>query len=298
MNSQLQPINLRHGSKPFLSKVVLGLFLLPVSHQQFEGEFGPPKVFKTELFLNRDELTNGLYEGDVIGRKLFGDSQVPHGFGTIYYYSTDKFQRLNYTGQWNNGAREGNGTTYFRDGALYRGEYKQGMEHGTGFILYPNENTLDAEFRNGKIHGHGVFRYRNGDQREGFFKDNILDGQVIFTRLTGDTVIETWLNGKKIEEDQSQPKPLVNIAGGGNSLKVKADESDNERSKKSRKSLKKGVNFNKLRQAIREGDKSSQFGRAAKSQGRLSEDDIRKLGDDARNQRKNWSLAIFRLVNN
>ena len=80
---------------------------------------------------------------------------------------------MNYTGQWVDGEREGNGTTSFRDGAVYTGEYRwvyrctvimlnlcvrSGLEHGRGFIRYPNGNSLDAEFVAGKIMGHGVFK--------------------------------------------------------------------------------------------------------------------------------------------
>ena len=99
--------------------------------------------------------------------------KVPHGTGTIYYFSNDKFNRLvmvkssllniflrvNYTGQWVNGERQGNGTTSFRDGAVYRGEYEAGLENGRGEIRYTNGNTLEAEFVGGKIMGHGVFRF-------------------------------------------------------------------------------------------------------------------------------------------
>ena len=83
--------------------------------------------------------------------------------------------RVNYTGQWVEGEREGNGTTSFRDGAVYTGEYRwvtyiessahqllcvrSGLEHGRGFIRYPNGNSLDAEFVAGKIMGHGVFKW-------------------------------------------------------------------------------------------------------------------------------------------
>lgn len=156
-------------------------------------------TFKTELFLNGDDLDSGLYEGEVRGRRLFGGSQIPHGWGTIYYFTTDKYNRQNYTGDWVNGTREGNGTTFWRDGSIYSGEYRNGLEDGFGNIRYPNGNTLDATFEQGKIQGHGVFRYANGDQREGIFTDNILSGQVIFTRANGTTILEEWDNGKRIE---------------------------------------------------------------------------------------------------
>jgi len=165
-----------------------------------QGTRARQEAFKAELFLNSDDLNAGLYEGEVRGRKRFGDTQVPHGEGTIYYFTTDKYNRVNYTGDWVNGQREGNGTTSFKDGAVYQGGYEQGLEAGAGYIRYQNGNTLDAQFVAGKIQGHGVFRYAGGDQREGFFKDNILDGQVIFTRSDGLTVIEQWVDGKQVQQ--------------------------------------------------------------------------------------------------
>lgn len=176
-----------------------------------QGTRARQESFKAELFLNSDDLNAGLYEGEVRGRKRFGDTQVPHGVGTIYYFTTDKYNRVNYTGEWVGGEREGNGTTSFRDGAVYTGQYRSGLEHGQGFITYPNGNSLDAEFIAGKIMGHGVFRYASGDQREGFFRDNILEGQVIFTRSDGTTVIEKWSKGEKTEVNTGDKDTLISL---------------------------------------------------------------------------------------
>ena len=114
----------------------------------------------------------------VKGRRRFGNTQKPHGFGIINYFRDDKFHRKNYTGYWKNGNRDGNGTTFFRDGSIYRGQYRNGLEEGDGEISYPNGNLLTGKFEDGKIHGHTVLHYANGDQREGFFRENELDGQV------------------------------------------------------------------------------------------------------------------------
>jgi len=175
--------------------------LLIVVSNVLQPIFSQVEVFTTELFLDNDELNAGLYEGEVKGRRRFGDSQVPHGSGTIYYFTNDKFNRVNYTGNWVDGQREGNGSTYFQDGARYIGGYTEGLESGAGKLLYQNGNSLDAEFVEGKIQGHGVFRYANGDQREGFFTDSSLEGQVIFTRSDGVTYIETWKDGEQVEGD-------------------------------------------------------------------------------------------------
>ncbi|XP_040583368.2 uncharacterized protein [Lepeophtheirus salmonis] len=157
-------------------------------------------VFKTELFLNDGDLNSGLYEGMVRGRRLFGSSQIPHGIGTINYFTSDIFGRKNYTGNWKDGMRSGFGTTYFRDSSVYKGQYKDGVENGDGTIVYNNGNTLRGEFKDGKIHGHVVFNYPNGDQREGFFDNNILNGQVIYTKANGDTKIEIWAEGVRQNE--------------------------------------------------------------------------------------------------
>jgi len=171
------------------------------THSQVE------EVFTAELFLDNNDLNAGLYEGEVKGRRRFGDSQVPHGIGTIYYFTNDKFNRVNYTGEWVDGQREGNGSTFFQDGAHYIGGYMEGLESGAGMLLYPNGNSLDAEFVEGKIQGHGVFRYSNGDQREGFFTDSSLEGQVIFSRGDGVTFIEEWQGGEQVGGDGTSAPP-------------------------------------------------------------------------------------------
>ena len=76
-----------------------------------------------QIFLDRDDLNSGLYEGTVRGRRLFSSSAIPHGQGTIYFFTNDKFHRVNYTGDWVEGTRDGNGTTHFKDGSVYRGDY-------------------------------------------------------------------------------------------------------------------------------------------------------------------------------
>ena len=40
----------------------------------------------------------------------------------IYYFATEKFNRVNYKGDWADGE---NGTTSFKDGAVYQGVYKK-----------------------------------------------------------------------------------------------------------------------------------------------------------------------------
>ena len=59
-----------------------------------------------------------------INRVLVGASVIVYLRGCSLLYFTPSQSRVNYTGEWVNGEREGNGTTNFRDGAVYRGEYR------------------------------------------------------------------------------------------------------------------------------------------------------------------------------
>ena len=118
--------------------------------------------------------------------------------------------RVNYTGQWVQGEREGNGTTSFRDGAVYTGEYRwvsDTVKHPHRSSSIPGLDWSTAEASSVIPMGTALtrslwlgrswvtesssesklilvmfelqFRYASGDQREGFFRDNILDGQVM-----------------------------------------------------------------------------------------------------------------------
>merc|ERR1712062_302381 len=106
------------------------LCFLSLTRLSSEQQTNREETFKTELFLDSNDLNAGLYDGEVRGRKRFGETQKPHGIGTIYYFNNDKYNRVNFTGSWVLGQREGNGTTTFKDGAIYRGEYRQGLEDG------------------------------------------------------------------------------------------------------------------------------------------------------------------------
>ena len=117
--------------------------------------------------------------------------------------------RVNYTGHWVQGEREGNGTTSFRDGAVYTGEYRWvtdtvnlhmsssipgldwSMDEASSVIpmgtaltrslwlgrSWDTESSSESKLFLVKFEL-DQFRYASGDQREGFFRDNILDGQV------------------------------------------------------------------------------------------------------------------------
>lgn len=281
--------------------MLLLLTAFPFAHNQGVEEF------HTELFLNDNaDLDSGLYEGTVTGRRRFSETQIPHGQGSIYYFTNDRFNRHNYTGSWVNGTREGNGTTFFRDGAVFSGLYKNGLETSVGTIRYPNGNMLEAEFQDGRIQGHGVFRYTNGDQREGFFRDNILDGQVIFTRHDGVTVIETWEDGVRLEDQdrlvqnggddgqQSGVQNTVSLIGGstdfGGDVPPPAEKPPIR--------TVKPEGLQRLRNSIRSGGRIALFsssGREGKVDG--NEIDYQAIRERSRSDQNAFMRRIFQAVN-
>jgi len=285
--------------KRFGSVCTILLAAFPLAHNQGVEEF------QTELFLSDSaDLDSGLYEGTVKGRRRFSETQIPHGQGSIYYFTNDRFNRHNYTGSWANGTREGNGTTFFRDGAIFTGQYKNGLETSVGTIRYPNGNILEAEFDEGRIQGHGVFRYTNGDQREGFFRDNILDGQVIFTRHDGVTVIETWEDGVRLEDQdrlvqnggdrqQSGVQNIVSEAGGSADFGGDFPPAENPPIRT--------VNpegLQRLRNSIRSGERIALFsssGREGKVDG--NEIDYQAIRERSRSDQNAFLRKLFQAVN-
>lgn len=269
--------------------IVIALIILSSSTQSSYAQRGRSlEIFQAEIFLNTDELTSGLYEGTVKGRRLFSGSAQPHGQGTIYYFSNDKFHRVNYTGEWVNGTRHGNGTTHFKDGSIFRGEYKNGVEEGLGTITYADGNVLEGEFSDGKIHGHAVFRYPNGDQREGFFRENVLDGQVIFTQANGRIVIELWENGKRqldqeqvVQEGQTssvltttlRPPPGTSTTGTTSRTTTTVAVTQTTAAT---------IDLTQLRNAIRSGDKTRVF---------FKSDDIRDRRPKVDDEKNNIEMA-------
>ena len=248
-----------------------------------------------QIFLDKDDLNSGLYEGTVRGRRLFTSSAVPHGPGTIFYFNNDKFHRVNYTGQWVEGTRQGNGSSYFKDGSVYRGEYRDGVEAGEGTIRYPNGNVLEGEFIEGKIHGHAVFKYPNGDQREGFFSENVLDGQVIYTRANGQIVIELWKNGERLPDRQVvvQESSQSEEATNGSPL-LTSTTSTSTIPPPASKSSSQPLDLSDIRQTIRSGDRFQLKSREPKKEARMDVEALRKETDESN---RDFLFKVFQRVN-
>ena len=88
----------------------------------------------------------GVPRGTYSGKGYWsGNSFVPHGEGTVEYYSGDKDKRNKYIGQFINGERS-NGTLYYKNGAYYTGSLRNN-DFWDGSIHWNNGNI--TYIRNG-----------------------------------------------------------------------------------------------------------------------------------------------------
>lgn len=70
-----------------------------------------------------------------------------HGQGTAEYWNGEKYE-----GRWVQGAREGEGTWWGKEGkGQYVGEWKRDKKQGAGVVTFENGDTLEAKWSNGII---------------------------------------------------------------------------------------------------------------------------------------------------
>ncbi|XP_056109020.1 radial spoke head 10 homolog B [Rhinichthys klamathensis goyatoka] len=124
--------------------------------------------------------SGNVYEGQ-------WSNNVRHGEGTMRWLQLDQ----QYSGQWLNGIQDGKGThTWFCKRVPcsqyprmneYTGEFVQGMRHGQGQFLYASGAVYSGEWKHGKKHGQGKYTFENGQVYEGEFNKDCMAEFPAFT---------------------------------------------------------------------------------------------------------------------
>lgn len=173
----------------------------------FEGEFKDDKYNGQGKLANYDENGNikSTYEGKFEDNKYNGQGKLVNydengNIKTTFEgeFKDDKFVKDNevigikiddftYTGEWSNGAPNGQGKAVFENGFVYEGEWKDGAKNGYGIESGYDENgnifwTYVGEFKDHNQNGYGTQTdyYENGNVRlsyKGDFKDGSKNGQ-------------------------------------------------------------------------------------------------------------------------
>lgn len=82
-----------------------------------------------------------------------------------------------FTGNLQEGVREGSGKYTWPDGSTYEGEYKHGIRHGKGTIKFADGGMYTGTFCDGQLSGTGLMKYSNGDIYKGGFEKGHKEGQ-------------------------------------------------------------------------------------------------------------------------
>lgn len=119
--------------------------------------------------MGNEKSTERPAEDQFIGSTT--EEGIFHGQGILRYAASD--ERKHYTGEWNQGKREGNGILEWENGAIYRGRWSNDQLEGAGFYLLPGNISYEGEFHHNCFHGSGVCSWlKDGRKYEGNWANN------------------------------------------------------------------------------------------------------------------------------
>ena len=175
-------------------------------------ENGIPEGFGTMYFANGDSMYGTFVNGimnDATGNYDFADGgtyegpmvrTVFSGFGTRTFGGD--YVGHSYTGNFENGNFNGEGTYTFPDGSTnvgqfkdgvfvppgptavdydYKGESLKGIPHGVGKMTMSNGDVYKGDFVNGLRHGLGEYTFADKTQQTGHFENNEFVKKASFT---------------------------------------------------------------------------------------------------------------------
>ena len=154
---------------------------------KFIGEFVEDKVNGFGKFINEnaDEYLGywkesqfyglGIYKNNkkMISYKGWWKKDKHNGFGI------EKWQNLEYTGEYINGNKEGYGILHIGDG-IYEGQMKDGNMNGIGSFALKDKRKYEGEFVDNKMEGFGILTFPDGKVFVGSFIDDLEDGFGVF----------------------------------------------------------------------------------------------------------------------
>jgi len=171
-----------------------------------------------ESTLNQEELIEGLKKNEVThvvldqlgysstSRYLYpAIKKYPGKFKVIYQLKDPdtyimKFDAsLDYTGEWKNDMKEGQGAFRWENGMSYEGQWKQNKRSGFGKFTWPNKQVFEGQWVNDLRNGPGTQYMPDGTKYEGNWANDILNGKVKLYDMDGKLIeTATFRDNKKI----------------------------------------------------------------------------------------------------
>lgn len=123
----------------------------------------------------------GSFESHVRSLEFMGhwENGVPQGQGVLVLGNIHNGE-TSYSGQFDNGEREGQGAVEWPSGTSYAGRFLRDKPHGLGSVTWPNGSTWEGSLVKGSRDGAGIF---TGVREDG----------------TAFEQLEIWQHGKRIE---------------------------------------------------------------------------------------------------
>ena len=150
--------------------------------------FGKPHGSVQFYYTRQDTLQ---YEGEL--KVLAKGGYVFQGQGTLY----DLEGKAVYQGGWENGTRQGNGTSWLTDGSIYSGNWEGDYPEGKGTYLFEDGTEYHGGFLQGKKNGRGIFKEADGFvSYDGEWKDGQRFGKGKVSKRDGSSYDGEWLQGK------------------------------------------------------------------------------------------------------
>ena len=81
-----------------------------------------------------------------------------------------------YVGEFVNHAPHGEGTAQWSDGSVYEGAYVEGMKHGQGTYTWRSGTAYVGEWAEGQRHGQGTMTYADGRVESGRWESDVFIG--------------------------------------------------------------------------------------------------------------------------
>ena len=99
--------------------------------------------------------------------KVYVSNQLYHG--AIYSGYVNKLRQP-----------DGKGTMKYSDGSEYTGDWVNGVRQGQGTMTYDN-GIYDGEWQNDKKNGKGTYTWNDGKKYDGAYVDDVRDGKGVFS---------------------------------------------------------------------------------------------------------------------
>ena len=103
-----------------------------------------------------------------------------------------------YSGEYENGFKQGFGIQTWRDGAIYKGYFYENKANFLGVFTHSDNDVYMGEFKDDRAFGYGLYKHANGANYEGLWIDDTQHGYGVEIWTDGSEYKGEYFKGKKL----------------------------------------------------------------------------------------------------